>query len=722
MKRLMLGAVIGSAGLVAAGSLAPAGALPPTTTPAARAATGGWTPSADSGATRVAILPTGDAIGVRALPHGAPHLSPIGAVPRGGLLTMRAGSTHYVIPRRVAPVVGSVLDPALFDVTALARRGSGRSAVTIAYASTNSPTAVPGVVVTSRTGTTGRGYVDAASSAGLGRELAAGGSASDLFAHVARVRVPTTPGANPAWPMITATIKVIGRDGAPGEVLVGYYNVNDPNKGAGMVFAERGKAKVSVPAGTYQLIASVIGGDGATSLGTSAETVVSAPRELVFDARKAVSTIRATLPRPATPGIVITSLNRELSGPHGQAGFSFGVIDDGSRPVYLTPTPGPLTGSQGVSYDRVAISPAGAPTPYTFVVHTGLAGKIPAGHIVHRATAANLTTYRPTFTGIRDLSAASFGVGVLDASGGWTIGMGIPARTYDLYASSAPGLVHGSELTQYQSFAEKSILKGQFSSGFAPAPAPGMVTARTWGAAPLHQSYVTPVAGGLFTVCPACIGGGVANFWAAPLSDAGHYGSADLVEPDILGRVIVKADDTTLYDGPGELRGGSTYPAGTQRISTTAIATRSGTPFPRATRMTTAVSTAIAASFPAPSGWACATATGCRVLPFLSLDYGVSGLDQLNALPAGARSVALTVKQVGRSTASGITGVKAWVSYDGRTWSPAPVTGSGARYAVRLSVPTPGAGRSAVSLKVSVTDAAGSTLTEQIDGAFGLAG
>ena len=74
MKRLMLGAVIGSAGLVAAGSLAPAGAHPPTITPAARAATGGWTPSADSGATRVAILPTGDAIGVRALPHGAPHL------------------------------------------------------------------------------------------------------------------------------------------------------------------------------------------------------------------------------------------------------------------------------------------------------------------------------------------------------------------------------------------------------------------------------------------------------------------------------------------------------------------------------------------------------------------------------------------------------------------------------------------------------------------------
>ena len=82
----------------------------------------------------------------------------------------------------------------------------------------------------------------------------------------------------------------------------------------------------------------------------------------------------------------------------------------------------------------------------------------------------------------------------------------------------------------------------------------------------------------------------------------------------------------------------------------------------------------------------------------------------------------MAVKQVGRTTASGITAVKAWVSYDGRTWSPAPVTGSGARYAVRLSVPTPGAGRSAVSLKVSVTDAAGSTLTEQIDGAFGLAG
>ncbi|MCB1301127.1 MAG: hypothetical protein KDB28_07700, partial [Tetrasphaera sp.] len=86
------------------------------------------------------------------------------------------------------------------------------------------------------------------------------------------------------------------------------------------------------------------------------------------------------------------------------------------------------------------------------------------------------------------------------------------------------------------------------------------------------------------------------------------------------------------------------------------------------------------------------------------------------------RRLDLTVNQVGRATAKGVTSVKVWVSYDGKTWTAAPVTGSGAQRAVALTIPEPGSGRTGVNLKVSVADAAGSTYTEQITGAFGLAG
>ena len=81
----------------------------------------------------------------------------------------------------------------------------------------------------------------------------------------------------------------------------------------------------------------------------------------------------------------------------------------------------------------------------------------------------------------------------------------------------------------------------------------------------------------------------------------------------------------------------------------------------------------------------------------------------------------LDIKQVGRAKAQGINSVKAWVSYDARTWSAVPVTGSGASYAAALTVPKASAGRTLFGLKVAVTDAAGSTLTEQIDGAYRLA-
>ena len=47
-----------------------------------------------------------------------------------------------------------------------------------------------------------------------------------------------------------------------------------------------------------------------------------------------------------------------------------------------------------------------------------------------------------------------------------------------------------------------------------------------------------------------------------------------------------------------------------------------------------------------------------------------------------------------------------------------PVAGSGGHYTATLTVPKAGPGRATVGIKVTASDAAGSTLTETIGGAF----
>ncbi|MEU4220712.1 hypothetical protein AB0F10_35850, partial [Actinoplanes sp. NPDC026623] len=76
------------------------------------------------GKTYTVTLLTGDVVTVRARSSGCPEVSVRPAAASGVLARSCGPDGHaHVVPARVAPLIGKVLDPALFDVTALVRDG-----------------------------------------------------------------------------------------------------------------------------------------------------------------------------------------------------------------------------------------------------------------------------------------------------------------------------------------------------------------------------------------------------------------------------------------------------------------------------------------------------------------------------------------------------------------------------------------------------------------------
>ncbi|MBO0831887.1 MAG: hypothetical protein J2P29_07945, partial [Actinobacteria bacterium] len=152
LRAVLIGLAAGA--LAGAGYLAePAIAAVPALGPASALAT---VPAAIQQVTLI----TGDVVTLTAQPDGRQAASvwranPDG--PSGEFQMFTLGSDMYVIPQSAVPYLGSTLDLSLFDVTQLAASGSSGTTVQVAYRSATAPQAVPGVTITSRSGTTARG-------------------------------------------------------------------------------------------------------------------------------------------------------------------------------------------------------------------------------------------------------------------------------------------------------------------------------------------------------------------------------------------------------------------------------------------------------------------------------------------------------------------------------------------------------------------------------------
>jgi len=113
-------------------------------------------------------LPTGDQVAVTSSPGGAPsyRLIPAAGESDSDFLSFDQGGDHYVVPSVAVPYLGTELSQSMFDVTALARDGvtaQTRMPVDLAFAANVTPTAPPGVMLTSVNGNSAQGYLTAGS-------------------------------------------------------------------------------------------------------------------------------------------------------------------------------------------------------------------------------------------------------------------------------------------------------------------------------------------------------------------------------------------------------------------------------------------------------------------------------------------------------------------------------------------------------------------------------
>ncbi|MFN8099123.1 MAG: hypothetical protein U0Q21_12645 [Dermatophilaceae bacterium] len=727
--RIRAGLGFGTSAAAALALVAAAAATPASATMAAGGEHGGirtLAPAVTTSASRPVILPTGDRVILGRNATGAPTLTVTGRMSGGAATSLRVGGATYVVPQSVRALVGSTLDLALFDATAIAARG-GRTPVTVTYAAASSPTAVPGVEITSRDGLRGTGVITAASSRALGAALAAH-PASALFAGVSSLRAASSPArtTDARWPMHTLTIKAIDRDGRPYAGLVGYMSTSDAGKPNGVAVTNyRGIAKISVPAGIYTLLGAGFAPDGSDGFITlSPEFTVSGAREASIDLRTATTPTTATMPWAVDPttDTAVTTLDRTVTTGEESSGWSMMMIGSRATRIYLSPTVGTLHGTQSVSRYDYGSSPAGAPAPYRVDVMQAVDGRIPTTPIRFRHTSGNTRTIRTTFHGPSDLSTSMFGTTISTARGGGGVGTSLAARRLTHYVSASPGTYVDSELTQDMNW-DTYTASGWFRS-FAKLGTAGTTTTESWGRAALHSRFLTPDLNDMFPMaCSTCIKDGVVGLISLPMSDAaGHIGNPDMnADGTIKGSYAVLADGREIASGVGFLNAGASYPAGTKVITGRQSATRGGGIFPVTTSLTTEFSTPVKAALPLQDGLGCPLGdeAGCTMLPMLSAQYSAA-VDLDNRLPAGKQAIDIDLAQAGRTSPVGITGVKAWVSYDGSTWVSAPVTGSGGHYAATVTIPRASAGRSVAGLKITATDKAGSTLTETIAGAFRL--
>jgi subtilisin family serine protease len=111
------------------------------------------------------------------------------------------------------------------------------------------------------------------------------------------------------------------------------------------------------------------------------------------------------------------------------------------------------------------------------------------------------------------------------------------------------------------------------------------------------------------------------------------------------------------------------------------------------------------------------------VLPLLSVDYGLAGLDLLNRAKAGRHfGFGLSVRRQAGSGTAKIKKLKAWVSYDdGKTWKEVKISAvKGGGFQATMTHPTIDRTNGYVALRVQAADTEGNRINQTVLRAYGL--
>lgn len=722
---------------VAAVALAATVAVP--VAPAVQAAPA---PAAQQPVARSVTLITGDVVRLSGSAD-RPDVAMIARDPRGvagSFRTLRGGGRTSVVPSVALPYVGKQLDPALFDVTALAAAPAGRLPVRIAWAAGATRHAIPGVTVTSSSAGADSGYLTPASSRAFGQALAdqvradRGPSATGVLAGVASLRYAgaTAPAATPRFPMFTLRIPVLDEAGRPATYAgLSIVNTDDARKYAAFPYADDGEVRISVPAGNYSLLAEFASFDPAT--GTFVERFVNVSDFAVtgpttlrpVDARTATTEVALTgTPRPATLDDLSVSWVR-LDESEGGLGSSY--LFDGSTKVYVAPGR-PVTHGQLSWSDRFHASAADG--SYTYDLVYGADGAIPAVQR-YRATAAQLATLTVKYHSDvpQELHPARFSPRPLD-QGGFVSSFPVQAPTTRTeYVGGSQDADFAQIITGFTYFDDEVFIVGDYwSEGYRPHPA-GERTTVEWKRAPLHASLDVDTGSNPYGFyCPACRAGDVLSVYVTPLEDSerGHFGGLDAYGDTPVGRIDASTRlriwraGTLLADVPDFFGTDLTVPAGDARFRVLFTETRQAPWIRYGTRITTdwGFRSGTPAAQTAPADWICgAEGVPCAVLPMLTAQYQAP-VDLANTVAPGPGTVRVSLRPTqGAPPVSVDQASVAWSGDDGATWATAATRPLGDS-TFAATIPNPAGGT--VSLRVSGTDRAGNTITQTVIRAYGV--
>ncbi|MFI1093239.1 hypothetical protein [Streptomyces sp. NPDC020917] len=673
-----------------------------------------------------------------------------------------AGADHYVVPIDALPFLGRGLDASLFDVTALARdarsvgaaqtrtgdpaaarpdvQAGARIPVTLAFTAGTSPTAPPGVTLTSVTGSTAQGYLDPGSGASfaralrqrIGADVAAGRKpgSTPLFGgltSLAVVGAPTAAAVTPHYPLHILQLTSTDALGAPADGDAIVVNNDAIAREAADVPIAGGIGRVAVPAGDYTVatIFPTWDEDGhLTDLRQVTQMDVTVPdtgaAAVALDARTATASVSLHTPRPSVREV--TALDLERVDATGQSAVGLGVESWSDAAFEMAPAAAPSVGRAQfrARFDTVATDPADA---YRYDL------AFSADHIdadqAYTADPRLLATVHHRFSADpaadpgASLLAGPFDSGYLPGTeevSGYTF-LTLPQRLTE-YVQTYPGSTWSETVS-----ASTGMIHGE-----ARAFAGGATYDVDWLHGPLAPTLGVHHTDGYDYTCLMCTAGPVALLGYETLGDS---------TPDHLGFSFQPSTLTAYVDGqlvaengyPSAVLTGVPTGAATYRVVLTTDS--GGDPGVSQSTHTVTDLTVHSPAVPDPGSalpptQACqggADGTPCQILPALDLHYDLA-TDPANTSSSPVQAMAVTVGHLtydGKGSTAPITSLEVRVSFDGgTTWHRASVSGAHGHYAARWDNPASAAGTSPM-LQVTAKDTLGGSVTQTVTDAYTIA-
>ncbi|MEZ0112185.1 hypothetical protein ABH920_006204 [Catenulispora sp. EB89] len=653
------------------------------------------------------------------------------------------GGDEYVVPAVAKPYLGRQLDPALFDISALLRdnlAGGAHIPVAVTYTAGTTPSALPGVTLTSVGGQSASGYVTAASTAeftaglraAIGADVRAGrpvGSGA-LFGGVSGVSLAAGAATGPITPHYVMHEVQIALTDTAGNPLtdqdVHFEDLDNLLAGYADVPIDDGVGKVTLPAGHYLATSQIFDFDSAgdeTAIHWIDELVTvpsagTATTSVALSETAASSLITVSTPRPSTQqALSVSNYYIDTAG----LVASTSIIGISDTPVYVNPMATPAVGSVRYQIEWSGIGPTTG-SAYRYDVAFG-SGYVPAdeSYVVQPRQLAKVTqTFYADPAGGTDgrffNAAYDAATSALQAAGGLVVSAGVvqamPSTVTEYLGTADSGEWDQSVVTpdQTQFFADNRTFTA------------GRTAAIEWAHGPLGSTMGQHTG---VQRCYACTAGAALTMAFYPVGDS---------EPDHSGlpgggndAFAFYQNGTLVYSGsaPGvELDGIATAPATYRAVDTSDLSDVPG--MSQSTNVVTDLTVGSATSVPLPGEDTCygqSVATPCLLLPALTLNYQLetdrsnTSADSLQVLELGVGHVAFDCA----GSHAAITSATVTVSFDGgKSWEPTSSAGSDGHYIVAWDNPASAKGADP-ELRVSATDAIGGSITQTIANAYTVA-